>query len=41
MEEGHVKFHKSVSELQQQTGEVKLNKVMAVLMDPYYDPVMQ
>ena len=41
MEEGHVKFHKKVSELQAQTGEVKLNKVMAVLMDPCYDPVMQ
>jgi Cu-processing system ATP-binding protein len=41
MEEGHVKFHKKVADLQAQTGEVKLNKVMAVLMDPCYDPVMQ
>ncbi|MCU0403482.1 MAG: ABC transporter ATP-binding protein [Chitinophagaceae bacterium] len=41
MEEGHVRFHKRVSDLQAETGEVKLNKVMAVLMDPYYDPVMQ
>lgn len=41
MQEGLVKFHKKVEELQEQTGEMRLNKVMAVLMDPYYDPVMQ
>lgn len=41
MQEGVVKFHKKVEELQEQTGEMRLNKVMAVLMDPSYDPVMQ
>jgi len=41
MQDGLVKFHKKVEELQEQTGEMRLNKVMAVLMDPYYDPVMQ
>lgn len=41
MQEGLVKFHKRVEELQEQTGEMRLNKVMAVLMDPCYDPVMQ
>jgi hypothetical protein len=41
MQDGQVKFHKKVEELQEQTGEMRLNKVMAVLMDPCYDPVMQ
>jgi Cu-processing system ATP-binding protein len=41
MQDGLVKFHKKVEALQEQTGEMRLNKVMAVLMDPYYDPVMQ
>lgn len=41
MQDGLVRFHKTVGELQQQTGERKLNRVMAVLMDPYFEPVMQ
>jgi hypothetical protein len=41
MQDGVMKFHKKVEALQEQTGEMRLNKVMAVLMDPYYDPVMQ
>lgn len=41
MQDGVMKFHKKVEELQEQTGEMRLNKVMAVLMDPCYDPVMQ
>jgi len=41
MQEGQVKFHKKVEELQEQTGEIRLNKVMAVLMDPYLNPVRQ
>jgi Cu-processing system ATP-binding protein len=41
MQEGLIKFHKKVEELQEQTGEMRLNKVMAVLMDPAYEPVMQ
>ncbi len=41
MQEGQVKFHKRVEDLQEQTGERRLNKVMAVLMDPGYEPVMQ
>lgn len=41
MQDGQVKFHKKVEALQEQTGELRLNKVMAVLMDPFYDQVMQ
>jgi Cu-processing system ATP-binding protein len=41
MQDGLVKFHKKVEALQEQTGQMRLNKVMAVLMDPFYDPVMQ